>query len=199
MLFPKRLSKFILLHLKSNTCQCLNAFPHRDSGGSMEIWYDSHLRTRPPPPPPAPPSAIPASLELVFYQRCYQSNIYVHIIHDILPMISNSKTKFGMERVCIQSRLCYLYSIMLDDLWDAGNADLSLCEHQISKSNRWDKLARNFTKARRNTVCMCRICYGPSLCGPTSLCAEFAMGRVCYGPRYPVTLTMTLCIISEPL
>ena len=38
-----------------------------------------------------------------------------------------------------------------------------------------------------NTVCMGRVCYGPSLCRPTLLWAEFAMGRVWYGPRCPVT------------
>ena len=34
--------------------------------------------------------------------------------------------------------------------------------------------------------------YGPSLCRPTMLWAEFAMGRVCYGPRCPVTLKFLL-------
>ena len=34
---------------------------------------------------------------------------------------------------------------------------------------------------------MDRVCYGPSLYRPTLLWAEFAMGRVCYGPRCPVT------------
>ena len=29
--------------------------------------------------------------------------------------------------------------------------------------------------------------YGPSLCRPTLLWAEFAMGQVCYWPRCPVT------------
>ena len=32
--------------------------------------------------------------------------------------------------------------------------------------------------------------YGPSLCRLTLLWAEFAMGRVCYGPRCPVTSTL---------
>ena len=35
---------------------------------------------------------------------------------------------------------------------------------------------------------MDRVCYGPSLCRPTLLWADFAMGRVCYGPRRPVTV-----------
>ena len=32
-----------------------------------------------------------------------------------------------------------------------------------------------------------RVCYGPSLYGPSLLWAEFVMGPVCYGPRCPVT------------
>ena len=38
----------------------------------------------------------------------------------------------------------------------------------------------NTTMARRSAVCMGRVCYGPSLSGPTLLWAEIAMGRVCY-------------------
>ena len=55
------------------------------------------------------------------------------MIHDFLSMISKAKSKFGMERVCIHEPTL-LYNIILDNLWDAENADLSLCEHQISKS-----------------------------------------------------------------
>ena len=41
--------------------------------------------------------------------------------------MSNSKTKFyGM-------RADLLYTIILDNLWDAENTDLSRCEYQISK------------------------------------------------------------------
>ena len=42
---------------------------------------------------------------------------------------------------------------------------------------------RNTIKARRSIVCMGRVCYETSLCGPTLLCvpilqwAEFALGR----------------------
>ena len=32
------------------------------------------------------------------------------------------------------------------------------------------------------------ICNGPSLYGSSLLWAEFVMGRVCYGPRCPVTI-----------
>ena len=35
---------------------------------------------------------------------------------------------------------------------------------------------------------MGRVGYGPSLYGPSWLWAEFVMGRVCYGPRCPVTV-----------
>ena len=35
---------------------------------------------------------------------------------------------------------------------------------------------------------MGRDCHGPSLYGPSLLWAEFVMGRVCYGPRCPVTV-----------
>ena len=107
--------------------------------------FDMIPTFRPPPsPPPLPalhqsPSAIPAYLELTLYQKYHQTqgvpdDIYAYIIHGILSMISNSKTTFGMERVCIHepTMLC---SIILDNLWDAENADLSLCEHQISKLN----------------------------------------------------------------
>ena len=45
---------------------------------------------------------------------------------------------------------------------------------------------RNIRKARRDTVCMDRVCYGPSLCGPTLLWAEFAMGRDVMLPRNPL-------------
>ena len=64
----------------------------------------------PPPPPTAPapnqpPSAISAYLDLALYQKYHQSQgvliIFKLIIHGILSMISNSKTKFGMEQVCI--------------------------------------------------------------------------------------------------
>ena len=41
-------------------------------------------------------------------------------------------------------------------------------------------------------MCMGRVSYGPSLCRPALLWAEFAMGRVCYGPRCPVTTYMML-------
>ena len=34
--------------------------------------------------------------------------------------------------------------------------------------------------------------HGPSLCGPSVLWAECAMGRVCYGPRCPVTVWVGL-------
>ena len=44
----------------------------------------------------------------------------------------------------------------------------------------------NPIKARCSTVCIGRVCYGPSLCGQALLWAEFALGRVCYGPRCPV-------------
>ena len=60
-------------------------------------------------------------------------NIYAHIIHGSLSRII-SKTKFGMERVCIHGPTL-LFSIILDNLWDTENADLSLCEYHISKLN----------------------------------------------------------------
>ena len=73
--------------------------------------FDMIPNFRPPPsPPPLPvlhqsPSAIPAYLELTLYQKYHQTHqtqgvpddIYAYIIHGILSMISNSKTKFGME------------------------------------------------------------------------------------------------------
>ena len=43
-------------------------------------------------------------------------------------------------------------------------------------------------------LAMARVCYGPSLYGPSLLWAEFVMGRVCYGPRCPVT--WTTCHVS---
>ena len=42
---------------------------------------------------------------------------------------------------------------------------------------------------------MGRVGHGPSLYGPSWLLAAFVMGRVCYGPRCPVTL-MRLRVVS---
>ena len=59
-------------------------------------------------PPPPPPTALChsrlfrfSSLPKVSPVSRNPDNIYAHIIHGILSMISKSKTKFGMERVCI--------------------------------------------------------------------------------------------------
>ena len=38
---------------------------------------------------------------------------------------------------------------------------------------------------------MGRVCFGPSLYGPSLLWAECVMGRVCYGPSCPVTIYVT--------
>ena len=37
---------------------------------------------------------------------------------------------------------------------------------------------------------MGRVCYRPSLYGPSWLWAEFVMGQVCYGPICPFTGTL---------
>ena len=152
----------------------------------MEIWF---IPSPPPPSTPTPPTALChsclfrfSSLPKVSSVSRSLDNIYARIIHNILSMIWYETSLYTLAYYVIQ-----LYSIILDNLWDAENADLSLCEHQISKLNWWDKLVRRIIKARSNTVCMDRVCYGPSLCRPTLLWAEFAMGRVCFGPRCPVT------------
>ena len=43
---------------------------------------------------------------------------------------------------------------------------------------------------------MGRVCYGPSLYGPSLLWAEFVMGRVCYGPSCPVTSSVVNALMS---
>ena len=91
--------------------------------------FDMISTLRPLHPPPPPPTALChsclfrfSSLPEVSSASRNPDNIYAHIIHGISSMLSKSKTKFGMERVCIHEPTM-LYSIILDNLWDAENAD----------------------------------------------------------------------------
>ena len=115
-----------------SSCVC-QSFLHMDGRFSTEIRPDSpcpplatlthtmeHIHTAP----------LPATLELVLYQENQSPGVPVNINALIFYQ---AQVWYEASLHTIQGPIL-LYYIILDNIWDSENADLSLCELHISKS-----------------------------------------------------------------